>query len=305
MMTSASNPTKRLAIITRTLGDQLFLKRACASIAAALPAGVQATWIVVDDRGETTDALAEWLKPIVRPPVAVEIVRSGARHRAKALNAGLQAAMAVRPNYVHIFDDDDTIAPEFYAKTTNALETDAAIGAVATRSHRIDERHSGDGRDYRVTRRRLHYPEVKSLSLATFCVHQPVPPVAILFRAEALAEVGPADEALAVCEDYDLLLRFLLRHDIGLYDEPLACFHVRESANGERGNSAATTQFDEVDARYRNYQLRKDLAADRVGLGWLLAHAEWSRGSVKLDRVFGGMRKIVPLAFIRRWLRGA
>jgi len=48
-----------------------------------------------------------------------------------------------------------------------------------------------------------------------------ISPSATILRRELLDEVGGFDEHMAACEDYDLWLRILARHEVGLLDEPL------------------------------------------------------------------------------------
>lgn len=52
-----------------------------------------------------------------------------------------------------------------------------------------------------------------------------VSPSCCMFTRRFWDEVGPFDENLRACEDYDLWLRALLRHDIGLLPEPLVIRH--------------------------------------------------------------------------------
>ncbi len=51
--------------------------------------------------------------------------------------------------------------------------------------------------------------------------HCLIAPSSVLMRRELFNEVGGFDESLAVCEDYDLWLRLLKEHDVGLVHEKL------------------------------------------------------------------------------------
>jgi len=51
-------------------------------------------------------------------------------------------------------------------------------------------------------------------------------PSSVLLHKNLLDEVGVFDESLRVCEDYDLWLRILCKHDIGLLDKTLITKHA-------------------------------------------------------------------------------
>lgn len=203
-------------------------------------------------------------------------------HRAKAAAVGLNAALG---SYVHILDDDDVVLPGFYAELVAMLENQPGIGAAASKAFRVVERPHSDGERYVEVHRARHYPELKSVTLASLAVTQFLPPCSVLFRRKVLEDAGGFDPAFAVGEDYDLLLRVLTVADIALLDRPLVEFHQRALNSGGAGNSKMTTDFQAEDAYFRNAMLRRDLAEGRIGLGWLLAHAELSRGSVKAERI--------------------
>jgi len=79
-----------------------------------------------------------------------------------------------------------------------------------------------------------------------------ISPSAAILRRELLDEVGGFDEDMAACEDYDLWLRVLARHEVGLLDEPLT---VRRA--GHPGQLSATVAALD---RFRILALAKLLA---------------------------------------------
>jgi hypothetical protein len=81
--------------------------------------------------------------------------------------------------------------------------------------------------------------DIFELSLRT-CL---VSPSAVIMRMEMFREIGGFDEQLRACEDYDLWLRILCRHEIGLLDEAL----VTRRAGHPDQLSATVTALD----RYR------------------------------------------------------
>jgi hypothetical protein len=232
----------------------------------------------------------------------MRLVVSGSQHRAKAANAGLEAAHGT---FVHFLDDDDSIEPAFYKKTLAFLAAQPRFGAVATLADRVVERILPDGSLLEVSRT-PHYPETRAISLATFAAGQTFAPVAFVARRHCIEAVGPFDVSLEVCEDYEFYLRFLARFDIGILPEALCSFHQRENTNLEAwGNSPASSQHRVEDALFRNALLRRDLEQGRIGLGWLLAFGELSRADRQVSMLFDSLRRRSFFRFLLECLRVA
>ena len=288
-----------VSVITRTIGTEIFLRRALGSLSAAAPSGTE--WIVVDDGAPEpglidaiiANAKADGhLRPI--------LVQRRSRHRAKAMNAGLEAATG---DAIHILDDDDTIHPAFYDEALTALGRSPHHHAVAVRCEKVEER-IGNDHVIREIRRTPHFPEISALGIATMLVQQVTPPCSLLFRREAMRGVGPFAEHLAVCEDYEFLLRFLLRHDIVLIDKQLASFHTRTPDSCDRyGNSDSSRRHADVDAAFRNYMLRRSLQNRDDPLGLLLLIGDLARGATKIDRATSLLRGNATASRFYRWLR--
>jgi hypothetical protein len=75
-----------------------------------------------------------------------------------------------------------------------------------------------DGRRVNPGRRHRKRPGDIFIDSLSTCL---ISPSAAILRRELLDEVGGFDEDMAACEDYDLWLRTLARHEAGLLDEPL------------------------------------------------------------------------------------
>jgi hypothetical protein len=130
-------------------------------------------------------------------------------------------------------------------------------------------------------------------------------PVSFVARRSCIAAAGGFDERFEVCEDYDLYLRFLTRFDIGVVPEVLCAFHQREEGNVPDAwlNSPASRQHRIEDKLFRNALLRQDLEQGKIGIGWLLALGDMSRGSWRLNLVLDALqRRSWPRAMLR-WLR--
>lgn len=279
MLNAPSRP--KVSVITRTMGQRLFLTRVLTSLAAAAPPDTQ--WVVVNDSGQSDDVVAEIIEQASNiPHLRPLLVHSAQRHRAKAMNAGLAAAEG---DFIHILDDDDTVEAEFYAATITALNSRPETSAIAVRSCMVEETISADSVVARELRRTAHFPELKSIAISMMLVQQMTPMCSLLFRSRAIKETGPFCEDFEVCEDYEFILRFLLRHDIGLIDRLLCAFHTRIVFTDEaHANSESSWNHAEVDARFRNALLRRSLSDPSDRLGFLMLLGDLARGAVKLER---------------------
>lgn len=293
--------TAKLSVITRTNDRLPLLRRCLSSLQAAAVEDLE--WIVVDDAPGGSAGVAEFIE-IARSNLTapLKLVVSGERNRAKAANAGLAAASGA---LVHFLDDDDTVSPQFYAKTIAFLGAQARFGAVATLAEGVTERPMPDG-SFREITRRLHYPETRAVSLAEFAVVQTIPPVAFVARREAIDAAGGFDPAFEVCEDYEFFLRFLAQSDIGILPEVLCAFHQREVASNTPkswANSSASYDHQLEDRLFRNALLRRDLSNGGMGLGWLLALGDMTRAAWRLNLVLDALhRRSIP-RFLLRLLR--
>jgi len=83
-----------------------------------------------------------------------------------------------------------------------------------------------------------------------------ISPSAVMLRTDLFRELGGFDEDLVAAEDYDLWLRILIDHEVGLHDEPM----VTRRAGHIDQLSSSTIAID----RYRVLALMKLLANDRL-----------------------------------------
>jgi GT2 family glycosyltransferase len=128
-------------------------------------------------------------------------------------NRGLETALRMNPDYVHLIGNDATLAPDAISNLVAECEADPKVAAAGpllldpsepdtvqfyTASLDRDQamhHHHDVGQPYV----RGEWPTVES---------EFIPCVALLFRARALREVGLFDESFGTCwEDYDLCLR--------------------------------------------------------------------------------------------------
>lgn len=182
--------------------------RAVASALAQTHAAMEV--IVVDDgSGDDTPAV---LAAVADPRLRV-IRRERAGGVSAARNAGIAAA---RGAYVALLDSDDEWLPE---KTVRQLAFMGERGHLVSQTQEIWMRGGRRVNPGQVHRKPDgHFFEAALRS----CL---VSPSTTMFAREFFEDVGLFDETLPACEDYDLWLRTLLRHPIGLLDELLAVRH--------------------------------------------------------------------------------
>lgn len=287
--------TPRFSIITRTASRLCFLHRVREGLAVAAPADSE--WIICDDAPNGTNDLETFVDNARSTlPFAVSLVPVHSANRSRAANAGLAKATGT---YVHIHDDDDTVSPAFYRRTAEFLDAHPHFGGVSVFCNRVDETLSDDG--FVVGRQRPHYHEVRAISLLSMATTQTIAPIGFLARRTAVERTGPFDETLAVCEDHEFFLRFLLIADIGVLSEQLAAFHHRPlNAMGDSANSLASTDHETQDALFRNEMLRRDHASGLVGLGWLLSMGEANRPAWRRRVALRRLGRYLPAAIARR-----
>ena len=229
--------------------------------------------IVVDD-GSTDDTgeLLERLRPEAGDRSFLTVRVGANRGVSAARNLGLAQAGGA---YLALLDSDDYWLPEKLARQVAFMrEKDLAVSQT-------EEIWIRRGR--RVNPMRKHAkPSGRFFAQALdLCL---VSPSCVLFTRAFWDEVGPFDESLPACEDYELWLRALLRYEIGLLPEALT---VREGGRPDQ-LSGKIIGLD----LYRIYALvkllwRDDLSEEqraltRVALG--RKAGVYVRGCLKRDR---------------------
>lgn len=279
----------RISVITRTFCRPRLLERAARSVAAARIDGLE--WVVVDDDevvADATRAVAE--ETASRHGIPVRLTCSARGGRAAAGNAGLAVASG---EFVHFHDDDDTVEPAFYRTMLGYLADNPRYRGARAMCWRLHEEPFGSG--YRVRKRKRIYPERQMVSLMAAAEVFAYPPIGTILDRSIVVEAGGFDTGFHVGEDYDLLLRFLLRVDIGTVPQLLANVHVRDRAQGGAANSPISRNFTEEDMLFRNAMLRRDLQENRLGLGWLLAYGSLRRQNRTLLDFLDAARKRIGL----------
>lgn len=192
-----------ISVIIPTYNRQGFLLQAVESVFKQTVADYEL--IVIDDG--STDGTGEGLKPYEN---RLQYIYRENRGVSAARNTGLQAA---RGDWIAFLDSDDYWLPakletqvRFFAENPRALicQTEEIWIRHGRRvnPHKKHRKFSGD---------------IFSPSLIR-CI---VSPSAVMIRREFLNQIGPFDESLPACEDYDLWLRISCRFPVFLIEEPL------------------------------------------------------------------------------------
>lgn len=281
--------TPRLSTITRTFERPLLLERAAQSVLAASIPGME--WIVVDD-GPVVSPETQRIVALVAAAgtVQAQAVCSARAGRTRAANLGLATASG---QYIHLHDDDDTVAPGFYRTTLDFLDEQPRYKGVRAMCWRIYETLSGTYAT-EIKRERV-YPERQVVSLLAAAEVFAYPPIGTVLDRQIMVDIGGFDEQFEVAEDYDLLLRFLLKADIGTLNEALAYVHTRQASSDSYANSPIARNFIAQDALFRDQKLRDDINAGTHGLGWLLVMGALSRKNLTLLDYLNAARKRLGL----------
>ncbi|MCH9813638.1 MAG: glycosyltransferase family 2 protein [Epsilonproteobacteria bacterium] len=192
--------------------------------------------IVVDDG--STDATAKVLE---RYRDKVKIITQENRGVSSARNAGIKASSG---SWITLLDSDDIWHPEKLALQKDYHEREP----VCLISHTAEKwmRHNKEIKQKKAHQKPSGWCFEENLD---FCK---IAPSTIMIAREVFEEVGYFDEALEVCEDYDLWLRMLRRYPLGFVEEVL------------------TTKY----AGHENQLSFKYFAMDRFRIEALLKHRE-------------------------------
>jgi glycosyltransferase involved in cell wall biosynthesis len=271
--------TRTVAIVLRTKDRPDFLSRALDDVGQQTFRDFDV--VVVNDGGPALKqdelltahpALANAGLIVVNNPASVG--------RPAACNVGLRASDS---EFVVLHDDDDSWDPRFLEQTVSFLRepTNAAYAGVVAGSTVVHERVRDDGSLEQVGSERFA-PDIEHVSVMELASHNAFPPIAYLYRRTLHDRVGEYDESLRVMADWDFNLRVVRHFDIGMLDENLAYWHLREGGAEAAANvSTASRQYEEDRARLLNSWLRRDLDDGGLGLGYLVNLMHARRGDVE------------------------
>ncbi len=230
-----------VSVIIPTYNRCAMAAEAVASVMAQR--GVAFELIVADDG--STDGTIERLRERFADGF---IAAADASHRGPAAARNHGVAIA-RAEFVAFLDSDDLWMPGKLARQLAFMREHPGCAIAQTRELWLrDGRRVNPG-----LRHRKRSGDIFADSLRT-CL---ISPSAVMMKRELFEAAGGFDENLAACEDYDLWLRLLVDHEVGLLDEPLV---IRRAGHPDQ-LSASTPALD----RFRIVALLKLMEMPALG----------------------------------------
>ncbi|MCF7797586.1 MAG: glycosyltransferase [Lentisphaeria bacterium] len=194
----------QVTVVIPTFNRQHILGRAIQSV---LKQTLPPQEIIVVDDG-STDETASVLETFSENITILNLSENyGVSH---ARNRGIERAKSA---WIALLDSDD-----YWDETKLARQADYHLRNPELRISQCEEIWFRNGR--RVNPRKKHRKQGGWIFPACLplCI---VSPSAVIFQKSLWSEMGGFDEALPVCEDYDLWLRIARKYPIGFLDEPL------------------------------------------------------------------------------------
>lgn len=264
-----------VAIISRTKDRAVFIPRLCASILGQS----HTDWIhVIVIDGGSPDALEAALAPF-RPSYGARlsvIHLTESQGMQAAANAGINASKSA---FIAIHDDDDSWHPDFLKESVNFLTTkgpESIYQGVVTHTDQVWE-SLADGAFQEI--RREPYIPLPEINFFRIGYENPFPPIAFLYRRQAIDTIGLYDQALNVAGDLDFNFRFLSRFEIGLIPRQLANYHWRESSTDPSAANSVLNSKKEHALRLNEFQNKalreQSVAGLAVNLAGYLLRQEW------------------------------
>ncbi|MEO0909878.1 MAG: glycosyltransferase [Pseudomonadota bacterium] len=272
-MHSEEDQKPTVAIITRTKDRPILLKRAGESVRNQTYSNFQ--WVVVNDGGDEAIAREVVAASQVDSEKILFLSNEVSMGMEAASNLGIEKSYS---DYIIIHDDDDSLEPEFLAKTVDFLQRPEGqkYGGVITKTIYVSEEISED--------EIIRYEEkpfndwIRNIQIAEMMAGNFFPPICFLFRRSIYDEIGGYDESLPVLGDWNFNLEFVLRSDIGVLLEPLAYYHHRDRTDASQGNVYSNSviggisKHEEYTALVRNKFLRKYSGANELALGAMFGY---------------------------------
>jgi len=216
-----------VSIITRTKDRPHLLRRAFSSVQQQ--GFTDWEHIVVNDGGHAAavDAVMREFPDSVQERIKV-LHHKEPKGMQAASNAGIHASSGT---FICIHDDDDQWHPDYLSRVTAFLESAgerSPYQGVITATEEVRESIDASGSITEIERR--PYVPLGEISLFRLGYENPFPPIAFCFRRSAWEGLGGFDPRWDVIGDMEFNLRFLRKFEIGVIPEPLAYYHIRETA---------------------------------------------------------------------------
>ncbi|MEF3312866.1 glycosyltransferase family 2 protein [Paenibacillus sp. GYB004] len=201
-----SSPKPLVSVVTPSYQQGPFIRETIESIVSQDYPNVE---LIVVDGGSKDETVAILEKYARRYGDRFRYISEKDRGQSHALNKGLALA---RGEIIGWLNSDDTYWPKAIRRAVDSLRKHPEYGLVYGKANHTD-RNNQLLRPYPVD------PSVDRVRLFDVCtVCQP----AVFIRKKVLDDVGPIDESLQFCMDYDLWMRISAKYRFGYIDEVLA-----------------------------------------------------------------------------------
>lgn len=243
------NGQAAVTIGVRTYDRNILLPRAIESVLAQ----TYGDWrLVILNNGGDADSLERTIDPY-RSSIGDRLT---VRHSAERLTMGAASNAAIdgweQSRYFAHHDDDDVWHPSFLERTVAALEnTNDEVLGVFTQFVRIVERILPDGTTEELSRKHDN-PTLISTSFQESFMGNLAPPIATLYKTQALSRVGPFDNSFSNADDWEFQLRVLTKARIAVVAEPLAYRYERSSGDAYANVSSQERVFNLLNAKIRD-----------------------------------------------------
>lgn len=188
----------------------------------------------------------------------------------KGLNIAINiGAKNVSGEYVVIHDDDDTWHKDFLKECVTYLENNKCMGVV-TLTNGVYEYMDKNG-EMKIKKIKPYNPRLKGVIAINELIQQnQFPPISFMYRSNVYKEIGYYNEEMAVLEDWEFYLRFILKYDIFVINKYLANYHIRLNETDPVLGNTITNRREEHE-KYgeilRNNFIRKYINnGERLGL---------------------------------------
>jgi glycosyltransferase involved in cell wall biosynthesis len=138
-------------------------------------------------------------------------------------NRGLELC---KGDYIALLDADDLMHPKRLEMQLEYLQNNPELSAVSSWMEQFDE--SGN-------RKRIRYSKDLKKIISASMFYSPVSHAASMFQASVLIKLGYRNE-LIFAEDYDMWLRFLENHKVGVISEILYYYRSHSNQSIKPGN---------------------------------------------------------------------
>lgn len=259
-----------VGVVMRTKDRAVLLRRALESVRDQ----TYENWrlIVVNDGGDPEPV--DWLvRHILKDDQRVCVLH---HPKSKGMVAASNAGLAVlETDYALIHDDDDSLAPEFMAAMTAAIEHQRrrfpSLKGIVCRTNVVYETVVGNEviieKVEPFALSRAERLDEGFLSVQRMLVRNQFAPIAFLFDLSAAREVGLIEDTPTVTGDWGFNIRFMLKNDIWIQPEFLSFQHQRVTSPSNAANAAHANAADHrlYQQKVRNDSVRNIVGADGHG----------------------------------------